>query len=52
MNEVSNAMPGYLHTYEAYRITVKNQAGDDVVLSNDEDTLFLTEESSRRLVED
>lgn len=56
MNGISNAMSGYLHTYEAYRIpkgtTVKNQAGDDVVLSNDEDTLVLTEESSRRLVED
>ena len=56
MNEVSNAMSGYLHTYEAYRIpkgtTVKNQAGEDVVLSNDEDTLVLTEESSRRLVDD
>ena len=56
MNGISNVMSGYLHTYEAYRVpkgtTVKNQAGEDVVLSNDEDTLVLTEKSSRQLVND
>ena len=56
MNGISNTMTGYLHTYEAYRIpkgtTVKNQAGEDVVLSNDEDTLVLTEKSGRQLVND
>ena len=49
-------MSGYLHVYEAYRIpkgtSVKNQAGEDVILSNDEDTLVLTEKSSRQLIKD
>lgn len=56
MSTISSSMSGYLHVYEAYRIpkgtSVQNQAGEDVVLSNDEDTLVLTEKSSRQLVED
>lgn len=56
MSTVSSSMSGYLHVYEAYRIpkgtSVKNQAGEDVILSNDEDTLVLTDKSSRQLVED
>ena len=47
---------GYVHTYEAYRVpkgtTVKNAAGEDVILSKDEDTLVLTEAASRQLVKD
>jgi len=49
-------MSGYLHVYEAYRIPkgtkVQNADGEEVVLSNDEDTLVLTEESSRQLIKD
>ena len=46
----------FLHTYEAYRIPkgakVQNQAGEEVVLSDEEDTFVLTEEASRQLVKD
>lgn len=49
-------MSAYLHQYEAYRIpkgtTVKDMTGNDVVLSNTEDVLVLTEEASRQLVKD
>ena len=56
MNTISNNMSSYLHTYEAYRVPkgtkVQNQAGEEVVLSNEEDTLVLTEKASRQLVND
>lgn len=56
MNSISNNMSSYLHTYEAYRIPkgtkVQNAAGDEVVLSDKEDTLVLTAESSKQLVKD
>ena len=56
MNSISNNMSSYLHTYEAYRVPkgtkVQNQAGEEVVLSNEEDTLVLTEKASRQLVND
>lgn len=46
----------YLHAYQAYRIpkgtTVKNAAGEDVVLSDEEDKLVLTKAASRQLVND
>lgn len=56
MNSISNNMSSFLHTYEAYRVPkgtkVQNQAGEEVVLSNEEDTLVLTEKASRQLVND
>ena len=56
MNSVSDNMAGYLHTYEAYRIPkgvkVQNLAGEEVVLSDEEDTLVLTEQSARQLIKD
>ena len=56
MSTVENSISGYLHTYEAYRIPkgtkVQNAAGEEVVLSEEEDTLVLTKESSRQLVKD
>ena len=56
MNNISSSISGYLHTYEAYRVPkgtkVQNADGEEVVLSNDEDTLVLTEESSRQLIKD
>ena len=56
MNSISNNMSSFLHTYEAYRVPkgtkVQNQAGEEVVLSNEEDTLVLTEKASRQLVKD
>jgi len=56
MNSVSDNMTGYLHTYEAYRIPkgtkVQNSAGEEVVLSDEEDTLVLTEQSARQLIKD
>lgn len=56
MSVLNTDTTGYLHTYEAYRVpkgtTVKNGNGEDIVLSNEEDTLVLTEESSRQLVND
>lgn len=49
-------LSNYIHTYKAYRIpkgtTVQNAAGEDVVLSEDKDTLVLTAASSRQLVQD
>ena len=51
-----NSMSDYLHTYEAYRVpkgtVVKNADGENVVLSSEEDTLVLTEQASRQLVND
>ena len=56
MNSISNSMSSFLHTYEAYRVPmgtkVQNQAGEEVILSNEEDTLVLTEKASRQLVND
>ena len=56
MNSVSDNMAGYLHTYEAYNIPkgvkVQNLAGEEVVLSDEEDTLVLTEQSARQLIKD
>ena len=56
MNSVSDNMAGYLHIYEAYRIPkgakVKNSVGEKVVLSDEEDTLVLTEQSARQLIKD
>ena len=56
MNSISNNMSSYLHTYEAYRVPkgtkVQNQAEEEVVLSDEEDTLVLTEQASRQLVND
>ena len=56
MNSVNLDMTKYLHSYEAYRVPkgtkVQNQAGEEVVLSNEEDTLVLTEKASRQLVKD
>ena len=47
---------GYVHQYEAYRVpkgtTVKNSLGEDIVLSEDEDKLVLTEKASKQLVKD
>lgn len=56
MQKIDNNMSAYLHQYEAYRIpkgtTVKDMTGNDVVLSNTEDVLVLTEEAGRRLIKD
>ena len=56
MNKINSNMSAYLHTYEAYRIpkgtAVKDAAGKDMVLSEEQDVLVLTEKSSRQLVED
>ena len=56
MQKIDNNMSAYLHQYEAYRIpkgtTVKDMTGNDVVLSNTEDVLVLTEEAGRQLVKD
>lgn len=56
MQKIDNHMSAYLHQYEAYRIpkgtTVKDMTGNDVVLSNTEDVLVLTEEAGRQLVKD
>lgn len=56
MQKVDSSMAGYLHTYEAYRVpkgtTVKNASGEDVVLSNEEDVLVLTQKAGRQLVKD
>ena len=56
MGRIDANMSGYLHTYEAYRIPkgtkVKDTTGKDVILSNEEDILVLTEKASRQLVED
>lgn len=56
MSRVEIGMKGYLHTYEAYRIPkgtkVKDATGEEVVLSNEEDVLVLTEKASKQLVKD
>lgn len=56
MSKIDSNMSGYLHTYEAYRVPkgtkVQDATGKEVVLSNEEDTLVLTEKASRQLVED
>lgn len=56
MNRIDAGMSGYLHTYEAYRVLggtkVKDGMGEDVVLSNEEDVLVLTEKSAKQLVKD
>lgn len=56
MSRIDANMSGYLHTYEAYRIPkgtkVKDATGQEVILSNEEDVLVLTEKAGRQLVED
>ena len=56
MNRIDTGMSSYLHSYEAYRIpkgtTVKDATGDEVVLNKEEDSLVLTKEASKQLVED
>lgn len=56
MNKIDSNMSGYLHTYEAYRIPkgtkVQDATGKEVVLSNEEDVLVLTEKASKQLVKD
>lgn len=56
MSGIDTGMSGYLHTYEAYRVPkgtkVKDAAGEEVVLSNEEDVLVLTEKAGRQLVRD
>lgn len=56
MNKIASNMSDYLHAYEAYRIPkgtiVKDPSGKDVVLSNEEDVLVLTEAAGRQLVQD
>lgn len=56
MDRIGAGMQGYLHTYEAYRIpkgtTVKDASGEDIILSEKEDTLVLTEKAGRQLVKD
>lgn len=54
--DTSNSVWGYLHTYEAYRVpkgtTVKDAAGEDLVLSTEEDVLVLTQKAGKQLVKD
>lgn len=56
MSRIDANMSGYLHTYEAYRIPkgtkVKDATGQEVILSNEEDVLVLTEKAGRQLAED
>lgn len=56
MNRIDTGMSSYLHSYEAYRIpkgtTVKDATGEEVVLNKEEDSLVLTKEASKQLVED
>lgn len=56
MQKIDNNMTAYLHSYEAYRVpkgtAVKDAAGKDVVLSNEQDVLILTEKASKQLIED
>lgn len=56
MSRIDTGMSAYLHTYEAYRVskgtTVKDANGEDVVLSNEEDVLVLTEKAGKQLVKD
>lgn len=56
MSKIDSNMSGYLHTYEAYRIPkgtkVQDATGKEMVLSNEEDVLVLTEKASKQLVKD
>lgn len=56
MKKIDNNMKAFLHSYEAYRVPkgtmVKDAAGNDVVLSNEQDVLVLTEKSSKQLIKD
>ena len=56
MSKIDSNMSGYLHTYEAYRIPkgtkVQDATGKEMVLSNEEDVLVLTEKASKLLVKD
>ena len=56
MSRIDSNMSGYLHTYEAYRIPkgtkVQDATGKEVVLSDEEDVLVLTEKASKQLVKD
>lgn len=56
MSRIETGMKGYIHTYEAYRVPkgtkVKDAAGTEVVLSNQEDVLVLTQKAGERLVKD
>lgn len=55
-NSVKISSIAYIHTYEAYRVPkgtkVKDAAGQEVVLSNEEDVLVLTEKAGKQLVKD
>ncbi|MCR5234797.1 MAG: hypothetical protein K6E53_12975 [Lachnospiraceae bacterium] len=56
MSKIDSNMSGYLHTYEAYRVPkgtkVQDATGKEVVLSNEEDVLVLTEKASKQLAKD
>ena len=56
MQKIDNSMKSYMHTYEAYRVPkgtkVKDAAGNDVVLSEENDVLVLTKEAAKQLVSD
>lgn len=56
MSKIDSKMSSYLHTYEAYRIPkgtkVQDATGKEVILSNEEDVLVLTEKASKQLVKD
>lgn len=56
MQKIDNNMQAYLHSYEAYRVpkgtAVKDASGKDVVLSEEQDVLVLTEKASKQLIED
>lgn len=56
MSKIDLNMSGYLHTYEAYRIPkgtkVQDATGKEVILSNEEDVLVLTEKAGKQLVKD
>lgn len=56
MSGISATMAGYLHTYEAYRVPkgtkVKDSLGEEVVLSDEEDVLVLTEKAGKQLIKD
>lgn len=56
MSKIDSNMSGYLHTYEAYRIPkgtkVQDTTGKEIVLSDEEDVLVLTEKAGKQLVKD
>lgn len=56
MQKIDNNMKAYLHSYEAYRVpkgtTVKDANGKDVVLSEEQDVLVLTEKAGKQLIKD